>query len=64
MPVLCIIKNNNNMETYIFVALLFISFAFTVKVLYFERENMVEKDPSRKPLPVTVPADPKYKESN
>jgi hypothetical protein len=48
------------METYIFIVLLLISFAFTVKVLYFERENTFEKDPSKKPLPVTAPTDPKY----
>jgi hypothetical protein len=51
------------METYIFIVLLFISFAFIVKVLYFERENILtEKDLSKKPLPVTVPTDPKYRE--
>jgi hypothetical protein len=49
------------METYIFTVLLFISFAFIVKVLYFERENYLAKNLSKKPLPVTEPQDPKYR---
>jgi hypothetical protein len=48
------------METYIFTILLFISFIFIVKVLFFERDHTLEKDPSKKPLPVTAPTDPVY----
>ncbi|MCD6069423.1 MAG: hypothetical protein K0S33_4249 [Bacteroidetes bacterium] len=48
------------METYIFIALICLSLAFIVKVLYFEKDQQKSAD-AKKPLPISVPADPKYR---